>query len=87
MPIKKAAFKHLRQTKKKTAINLKAKNQLKNLVKQTRKALGLKDKNKAVEALKKAVKALDKAAQKKLIKKNKAARLKSRLTQQLNKLK
>ena len=87
MPIKKAAWKHLHQTKKRTVHNKKMKDSLKSLVKKTRQALGLKDKNKAVEALKKAVKALDKAAQKKLIKKNKASRLKSRLTKQLNALK
>ena len=87
MPIKKSAIKHLRQTKKRTVLNKKAKDRLKSLVKQIRKALGIKDKNKAAEALKKAVKALDKAAQKKIIKKNKTARLKSRLTKQLNRLK
>jgi len=87
MPIKKAAIKHLRQTKRQTIRNKKVKDQLKYLIKQTRRALGIKDKNKAAEALKKAVKALDKAAQKKIIKKNKASRLKSRLARQLNKLK
>jgi len=87
MPIKKAAFKHLLQTKKQTARNIKVKNQIRFLVKKTRKAFAAKDKNKAAEALKKAIKVLDKAAQKKIIKKNKASRLKSRLSKQLNQLK
>lgn len=86
MPIKHAAAKHLRQTIKRTAFNKKIKAQIKSLVKQVRKAFVLKDKNKAAEALKQATRALDKAAQKKIIKKNKAARLKSRLSRQVRAL-
>jgi len=77
MPIKKAASKHLRQTKKLTAKNTAVKNKLKAAVKAARKAMAGKDKGKA---------SLDKTAQNKVIKKNKASRLKSRLTKQLNKL-
>jgi small subunit ribosomal protein S20 len=87
MPIKHAAFKHLRQTKKRTINNKKAKASLKALVKSVRLAITGSDKKKAAEALGKAIKALDKAAQKKIIKKNKAARLKSRLARQVNALK
>jgi len=86
MPIKKAAFKHLRQTKKRTTQNTAVKNKLKAVVKAARKAIAAKNKGKATETVKKAVKALDKAAQNKVIKKNKASRFKSRLTSQLNKL-
>lgn len=87
MPIKHAAFKHLRQTKKRTIQNKKAKDNLKSLVKAVRKAIVQKDKTKAAEALKKAVRALDKAAQKQVIKKNRASRLKSRLSRQASSLK
>jgi small subunit ribosomal protein S20 len=86
MPIKHAAIKHQRQTKKRTAKNRLDKASVKNVVKSVRKAIGLKDKTKAAEALRKAVKALDQSAQKKVITKNKAARLKSRLAHQVNKL-
>lgn len=87
MPVKKAAFKHVRQTKKRTAKNLKEKQNLKYLLKKTRSYLEKKDKAKASEWLTKTVKALDKATQHKLIKKNTASRNKSRLTKQVNALK
>ncbi|MFA5134177.1 MAG: 30S ribosomal protein S20 [Patescibacteria group bacterium] len=86
MPIQKAGFKHVRQTKRQTAQNRAVKERLKAIIKETRTALSLKDKTKAADALKRAVKKLDKAAQNKVIKKNRAARLKSRLTKGLNKL-
>ena len=86
MPIQKAAFKALRQAKKATIKNLRVKRNLKAIVKKSRKEI--KDKTEtAAENVKKAIKALDKAAQKNLIKKNTAARLKSRLMTQLNKIK
>ncbi|MFH1598631.1 MAG: 30S ribosomal protein S20 [Patescibacteria group bacterium] len=87
MPIKKAAFKDLRQTKKKTAKNLQEKQSFKYLLKQTRKAIEAKNKAGAAESLKKAIKALDKAAQHNLLKKNTASRYKSRLTKKVNALK
>ena len=86
MPIQKAAFKHLRQTKKRTLRNKKVKNNLKLLIKKSRKLIEAKKKDEAKEWVNNAVKALDKAAQSKNIKKNKASRLKSRLMKQLNKL-
>jgi len=86
MPIKHAAIKHLRQTKKRTGHNKLVKKILKTQIKALRKAISLKDKTKAKEELKKAIGLLDKAAQKKIIRKNTAARLKSRLSKQLNSL-
>ena len=86
MPIKKAAFKHLRQTKKRTLRNKKVKNNLKLLIKKSRKLIEVKKKDEAKEWVSKTIKALDKAAQKKIIKKNKVSRLKSRLIKRLNKL-
>ncbi len=86
MPIKKASFKDLRQTKKKTSRNKAVKSTLKANVKKTRTIILGKDKNAAAEALKLTIKNLDKATQNKVIKKNKASRLKSRLAKQINKL-
>ena len=86
MPTKKAAIKHLKQTKKRTVQNIVVKNRLDAAVKKSRKLIAEKKKAEAMEAVKQAVKALDKAAQNKLIKKNTASRTKSRLMKQLNKL-
>ena len=86
MPNKHSAIKHLRQATKRTEQNRQTKAAVKTVVKNVRKAIVLKDKAKAADALKKAIKALDQSAQKKVITKNKAARLKSRLTLQVNKI-
>jgi small subunit ribosomal protein S20 len=86
MPNKHASIKHLRQTKVRFAKNLAVKNQLKKLVKTSRKHLAAKEKDKAVASVRAAAKALDKAASNKVISKNTASRLKSRLMKQLHKL-
>ena len=86
MPIKHAAIKHMRQTKKRTDINRQIKESVKSAVKAVRKAILAKDKKAGLEAYAKAATTLDKAARKKIIAKNKAARLKSRLGQQVNTL-
>ena len=79
MPIKKAAKKYVRKTKKRTTRNLQVKNKVKKLVKQARQLI-TEGKTKEVDkAIADASKALDKATQKKVIPKNRAARLKSRL--------
>lgn len=87
MPTQKASFKHLRQTKKRTIVNRQIAENIKYLIKKGEKAIDLKDTAKAQEFVKKAVKAIDKAAQKKLIKKNTAARRKSSLMKKMNSLK
>jgi small subunit ribosomal protein S20 len=79
MPIKKSAKKYMRVTATKTVKNKIATGVVKSAVKKTREAVGAKKMDEAQEWLKKAIKALDKAAQKKIIKKNTAARTKSRL--------
>jgi small subunit ribosomal protein S20 len=84
MPIKKSAIKHLRQTKKRTARNSKVKSELKEFIKKARKAVLIKDKTKLQELSQKLQKVIDKAAQKRVIKKNNAARKKSRLMRQIN---
>ncbi len=87
MPIKKAAFKALKQTKKRTAFNNKIKANIDYLKRKLRKALEGKNKQTAQELFAKISKALDKASQKNIIKKNTASRTKSRLAKKVNALK
>lgn len=83
MPNKKSAEKELRKGKKLAAYNKKIKDDIKVLVKKSRKAITAKDKT-ADELVQKTLKAVDKAKQKGVIKKNTGNRLKSRLHQKLN---
>jgi len=71
VPIKKSAKKYMRVTDRKTLHNKEVKGVFRNAIKKTRED--------AQKWLKAAIKALDKAAQKDVIKKNTAARKKSRL--------
>jgi len=84
MAIKHAAAKAMRKSAKNRAFNLKAKSEFKNLIKDARKLIAAKKENEALKAVQTAAKSLDKAARKKVIKKNTAARLKSRLMKALN---
>ncbi|MCG2692125.1 30S ribosomal protein S20 [Microgenomates group bacterium] len=72
MPMLKSAIKKLKQDKKRTKVNKVYRENLRQAVKQARK-------EKTAKAVKLAYSALDKAAKQKVIHKNKAARLKSRL--------
>lgn len=83
MPNLKSAKKELRKSKKRNAFNTKIEDDLKKLIKNSRKAIEAKD-AKAKELVTKTLKALDKAAQKGIIKKNNRNRKKSRLTLKLN---
>lgn len=83
MPTKRQAFKALRQSKKRYEKNRIVKATLKTTIKKTRQ--GLAAKSLKVEDLRKTLKDLDKAAQKRIIKKNTASRKKSRLMKQFNK--
>jgi len=78
MPQTKQAKKELRKGAKRAASNLKIKEDLKTLIKKTRKAIDDKD-SKAQDMLKKVQKSIDKAVQKKVIKKNTGSRKLSRL--------
>lgn len=83
MPLRhKSAQKRARQIKKKTERNKKTKSLIKGLVKKT---LTETNKEAAVNEFKKAVSALDRAAIKRVIHPNKAARLKSKLAKTINK--
>ena len=86
MPVKKSAIKALRQDKKKADRNKKIKSDIIALVRKVRLAVSKKDQPKAVDLLKQAIKKIDKAAQKGILKKNTAARKKSRLHAAIKKL-
>ena len=73
MPITKSAQKALRQTKKRTVVNKLWKQKLKSAVKKA-------GTQKTKEAISYAFKIADKAAKAKIIHKNKAARIKSKLS-------
>ncbi|MFC1609284.1 30S ribosomal protein S20 [Patescibacteria group bacterium] len=79
MPIKDSAKKYMKVTVRKTLKNKKIKGAYRNAIKKTREAVAAKDFKNASEFLKQAIKSLDKAAQKKVLKKNTVARYKSRL--------
>lgn len=84
MPNTKSAKKELRKSAKKQIINKKVHDNLKGLIKKSRKAIEAGD-AKAKELVAQTMKALDKAAQKGIIKKNTSDRKKSRLHLRLNK--
>lgn len=80
MPITASAKKALRQNRTRRARNLIKKEVYKKLVAGYRKLVAHKKLDEAKNMLSSVYKALDKAAKTKVIEKNKAARLKSRLT-------
>jgi len=84
MAIKHAAAKAIRKSAKNHAFNLKVKGEFKDLLKEARKLIVAKKEKEAAKAVQAACKSLDKAARKKVIKKNTASRLKSRLMKALN---
>lgn len=86
MPIKKAAMKALRQAKKKTERNRLVKDSIVYLRRMTRKAIEAGDLKKAETFAKDVVRSVDKAVQNKVMKKNTAARVKSRLAAKLKTL-
>lgn len=84
MPIIKSAKKALRQNIRRRKANVKKKTELKSVVKEYKKLIAAGEKDKAKELLPKVFKKLDKSAKTNLLKKNKASRIKSRLSK-LNK--
>ena len=85
MPITKSAKKALRQNLRRKAGNLQYKSKMKNLIKQTRKLVAGKKIEDAKSLLPQVYKILDKAAKVGVIKKNTAARKKSRITKMIRK--
>lgn len=86
MPNTKSAKKQLRKDTKRSAQHLPVKEELKKTLKKTRKAIEGGVKEEASKLNQEAVKAIDKAAKKKVIKKDTADRYKSRLQKKVNKL-
>ena len=86
MPIKKAAKKFVRVTKRKVAINKKTKEAMRLSLKETHISLKTGDVQKTKEFFLLAQQKIDKAAKAGLIKKNTAARKKSRLVKKIKAL-
>jgi len=81
MPITSSAKKALRQNERRNLRNTIKKEAYKKAVVSYRKLVAKKKLDEAAKALPAVFKALDKAAKTKVIEKNKASRLKSRLSQ------
>lgn len=86
MPNLQSAKKALRQNKRRKALNLVYKKKMKDPIKKFKKLISEKKTEEARKLLPEIYKALDKAAKKGVIKKNNAARIKSRLAKRMNKI-
>ena len=82
----KSAKKDIRRTIKVTDNNHELKAKVKNIIKETEKAISANDLKKAKENLVKAQKIIDKAQAKGLVKKNTASREKSRLNKKVKEM-
>ena len=85
MPIIKSAKKALRSSKRKRVFNERRKDAMRQSVKAVKKVASAKQSEETKKALSAAYKAIDKAAKRGVLKKNTAARKKSRLTILINK--
>jgi small subunit ribosomal protein S20 len=85
MPIKQSAKKELRKAEKRHAFNLNRQKAMKDLVKKIQKLAAAGKKDEAKKLIPKVYQAVDKAAKRGVIKRNNAARKKSRLMKMLNK--
>jgi len=85
MPIKESAKKELRKAKKRRVLNVKRQKTMKDALKQISKLMLAGKKDEAKKLISTAYQAIDKAAKRGVIKKNAAARKKSRLMKSLNK--
>lgn len=86
MPIKKAAFKALKQSIKRQKRNKARKDDIKKIIKKIKAAIQANKKEEALKLLQTGYKKLDKAAQKGMIHKKTAARKKSRLMKTIIKI-
>jgi small subunit ribosomal protein S20 len=84
MPIKKSAKKALRQSGKRRVRNIQKKKKLRQALKEIKSLASEKKIKEAKSLLPQTYKLLDKAAKTGLIKKNTAARTKSRITKLVN---
>ncbi|OHA84286.1 MAG: 30S ribosomal protein S20 [Candidatus Yonathbacteria bacterium RIFOXYC2_FULL_47_9] len=86
MPITKSAKRNIRAGEKKKVYNDRRKKAMKEVVKEVKTLALAKDKKTAQATLAAAYKAIDKAAKGNTIKKNTAARKKSRLAKMIKKI-
>jgi small subunit ribosomal protein S20 len=86
MPIITSSVKDLRRTARRTERNRAAKGKLRSGLKQARTALAGNQREATAQALTAVTPMLDRAVSKKILHKNAAARHKSRLTRQWNRL-
>jgi len=86
MPQIKQSAKRLKQSQKKAKKNKVIKDRIDYLMRQFKKAVDAKDKIKAEEWSRQIIKQVDKAAKKRIYKKNKAGRKKSKMMKALNKV-
>ena len=86
MPITKSAVKAMRSSARKRNVNIITIDKYKDAIKAVRRAVSGKKKDEAAKLLQTAYAQIDKAAKKHVIHKNKAARLKSRLSQAIAKI-
>lgn len=85
MPITTSAKKALRSSMRKRVYNLRRKNKLQDETKKVRKLIAAGKKDEAAKMMPQVYQAIDKAAQRGVIKKNTAARTKSRIAKALAK--
>jgi small subunit ribosomal protein S20 len=81
-----SSLKRVRMTERKTAVNRMRKSRLRHQLRAMRRLLESKDANGATQLVPKTFSMVDKAAKQGIIKKNTAARYKSRLTLRLRTL-
>ncbi len=86
MPITTSAKRALRKSQKRRIVNVRKNREIKNLVKEVKLLVSQKKIEEAKKLLPKIYKVMDKAAKTGLIKKNAAARNKSRITKFLTNL-
>lgn len=86
MPITKGAHKALRASKRKHVFNIRRKATMNDEVKKIRKLVVTGNKEEAQKMLSTAYQAIDKAAKRGVIKKNTAARKKSRISASIAKI-
>ena len=84
--VKRRELKNVRKSRKRHARNLREKNVLKSTLKAARLAIASKAAD-VLEKIKKSISVIDKAAERHIIHKNRASRLKSRLSLSYNKTK
>ena len=84
MPNIKSAKKRMRSSAKKREVNTFVSSSMKTAVKNFEKSVKLENKEDASKSLNIAIQRIDKATSHGLVHKNKAARLKSRLTKMMN---